>query len=128
MTELDLSAAVSASLTDSKICRTCETILQGVDDCTRSNSGTFPQEVIKKRHGSFCLKIVGRKAAACHLCSLVLSLFNNDEQKELEDEDLGLESQWSSGTLLALLVGTKSLNVEKISKGSIAFLSIFLED
>lgn len=117
MAELDLLANVPATLTDSNIYGIYETILQRVDDWARSKSTIYEQEPEPKAHGFVRLKTAPSKGANCHLCALFLSIFNEAELRELEDDELWVGSQSSLiGRLLAILVGRKSLNVEQISK------------
>jgi hypothetical protein len=114
MSEIDVPAN-KFCLTDSKICGFCETILWAVDDWASSPT-VFLKERNNKVHGSHRLKDVGVKAATCHLCAIFFSLFDYDEQKEFEESELKVGSEWSSGTLRKLFIGKESIPVVQDSE------------
>jgi hypothetical protein len=114
MSETEVPANKFLSLTDSKICGFCEAILAGVDGWA-SNPAT-QGEPNKQAHGSLRLGELGNRAATCHLCALFLSLFDHNEQRELEEAEVTVGSEWSTGTLRALFIGKKSLNVRQDSE------------
>jgi hypothetical protein len=115
MSELDVLSDRILSLTDSKICGFCETLLYGLED-SASSPAAIRREGHIQVHASVCLKDVGIKAITCHLCALFFSLFDHNEQREFEDGELEISSEWSSGTLRTLFVGKKSLPVHLDSK------------
>jgi len=124
----DPTATTPATLTESNICEMCKTILKRFDGYVRSKSAMYEQEPKPKVHGFFRLKTANR-GADCHLCAVFLSLFNKDELQELEQSEVSVKSQLSSsGSPRVLLVGGKSLNVNKMSKYDIALPSIMPEN
>ena len=96
----------SVNITGSTVCQECESLLERMDSYAAriTQQGTDYQS-----YGNIRLGAIFDKAAKCHLCALLLSLFNKDELATLNNEDLEMLGDFYHGQLSAIRVRDKFL-------------------
>lgn len=99
----------SENITSSPICQECESIFHRINTYTSLPLDNTQQSYDHQSYGTINLGATFAKAANCHFCALLLSLFNKVELTKLNKENLEVLGEFSNRRLGSILIKDKVL-------------------
>lgn len=104
----------SVRIAGSPICQECENLLKCMNAYSTLPRNDTERGYDHQSYGTIRLRATFDKAAKCHLCALLLSLFTEHEKTKLDNDDLEIVGQFLERKLVALFVREKFLKTTQL--------------